>query len=189
MADIGKDQAINALKAAKRFIEGHKQTFSELKKGVEGLGAAMLCGLAEGRLAGDGSGHVQIAGVPVDLLAGGLALAGAATPYFGSYREDAGNFAAGLLGKYGGELGTQLGLTMRAKAGHPTQMALLPPGKALEINEWAKAHSKQVIEAPLAGYRIGMTGEFAPMVGAAPGALSPERMEAMIREAQAAQNQ
>ena len=101
--DMTLEQARQLANRAKKFIEEHKQTISELTKAGEAFAAPLALGLLEGRLANDGSGHVQIGGVPLMLLAGGVGAGAAASGYLDEYGTHAGNMAAGLLGSYGGE--------------------------------------------------------------------------------------
>lgn len=184
------DQARQLANRAKKFIEEHKTTIAELTKAGEAFAAPLALGLLEGRLAKDGSGHVQIGGVPLMLLAGGAGAGAAASGYLDDYGVHAGNMAAGLLGSYGGDLGRQLGMTMRAKAGQPTQMALLPPSKVVEIKAYAASKNIALVEAPLAGYRVGFTDQNLPSqyvtIGAAPAPLTAAQLEQMVREASGA---
>jgi hypothetical protein len=190
--NVGMAAVQRTLTAAKNFIGAHKQSVAEVTKGVEAFGAPLLVGLAEGRLANDGSGHVHIGGVPLTLGLGGLGLIGAASGYLDEYGTHCGNMAAGLLGSYGADLGRQIGLTMRAKAGKPIVAAMLPAARLLEIQEWA-TKNKVVVDLSGKGlYRVGITDQNLPSqyvtygTGAAPAPLTAAQLEQMVQEASAA---
>lgn len=181
------DQARQLANKARKFIEEHKQTIAELTKAGEAFAAPLAIGLLEGRLAKDGSGHIDVGGVPVMLLLGGVGAGAAASGYLDDYGAHAGNMAAGLLGSYGGDLGRQIGLTMRAKAGQPVQMGLLPPAKVVEIKAYAASKGVALIEAPLAGARVGYTDQALPSqfvtIGAQPQPLTAAQLDQMVRDA------
>lgn len=190
MADnMTLDQARALAVKAKKFMTEHKQTIAELTKAGEALGAPLALGLIEGRLAQDGSGHINIAGVPLMLLAGGLGAAGAASGYLDEYSVHAGNMSAGLLGSYGGDLGRKIGLKMRAKAGY--QIANMGPLSAADVQEiqayWAAKGITPKANAKDAGFRVGFTDQALPSqyvtIGAAPAPLTPAQLEQMVREA------
>jgi hypothetical protein len=190
--NVGMQAVARTLTAAKNFIGAHKQSVAEVTKGVEAFGAPLLVGLAEGRLANDGSGHVHIGGVPLTLGLGGLGLLGAASGYLDEYGTHCGNMAAGLLGSYGADLGRQIGLSMRAKAGKPIVAAMLPAARLLEIQEWA-TKNKVVVDLSGKGlYRVGITDQNLPSqyvtygAGAAPAPLTAAQLEQMVQEASAA---
>lgn len=189
---VTRDQVQRTLGQAKKMLIEHKQMISEVVKGGEAFAAPLLVGLAEGRLAKDGSGHVQIAGVPLNLLLGVIGVGAGASGMIDDYGVHAANMGAGLLGAYGSDLGRELGLGMRLNAGKPVQMGVLNPVKEAEIRAKATAAGKALPAlAPPAGVRIGwagdtFTGEFA--VGGAPGPLSAQALEDMV-EAAAAANQ
>jgi hypothetical protein len=186
-------QAVHrTLTSAKNFISAHKSSVAEVTKGVEALAAPLLVGLAEGRLASDGSGHIHVAGVPLTLGLGGLGLLGAASGYLDEYGVHAGNMAAGLLGSYGADLGRQIGLGMRAKAGKPIVGAMLPTARLVEIQTWAKANNVVVDLSGKGLYRVGLTDQNLPSqyvtygAGAAPAPLTAAQLEQMVQEASAA---
>lgn len=187
------EMAKRTLSAAKNFIVAHKQAVGEVVKGVEAFAAPMALGIVEGRLANDGSGHINVGGVPLALGLGGIGLLGAASGYLDEYGVHAGNMAAGLLGSYGGDLGRQIGLTMRAKSGKTIQTALLDEARLLEIRKWAETSKKPIasIEAPLSkAVRVGFTDQNLPSqyvtMGAAPAPLTAAQLEQMVQEASAA---
>lgn len=183
------DQARALAVKAKKFMTEHKQTIAEMTKAGEAFAAPLALGILEGRLAGDGSGHINIAGVPLMLAAGGLMAGGAASGYLDEYSTHAGNMAAGLLGSYGGDLGRKLGLKMRAKAGWDIpKMGILSKADEDEIRAYwtAKGITPKANKAD-AGYRIGFTDQALPSqyvtIGAAPAPLSAAQLEQMVREA------
>ena len=190
--NVGMQAVQRTLTAAKNFIGAHKSSVAEITKGVEALAAPLIVGLAEGRLATDGSAHINIGGVPLTLGLGGLGLIGAASGYLDEYGTHCGNMAAGLLGSYGADLGRQLGLTMRAKAGLPVQVAQLAPAKWADIQSWAQKKNVALKEAPVLGYRVGYTSQDLPSqyvtygAGAAPAPLTAAQLEQMVQEASAA---
>jgi hypothetical protein len=191
-SNVALDAVGRTLKQAKNFIVAHKQSVGEIVKGMEAFAAPLAVGLVEGRLANDGSGHVNVGGVPLTLGLGGLLLVGSASNYLDEYGVHAGNMAAGLLGSYGGDLGRQIGLTMRAKAGQPVQKAQLAPEKWAKLEEWSLKNQKALKEAPVAGYRVGLTDQNMPSqyvtygAGAAPAPLTSAQLEQMVAEASAA---
>lgn len=183
-------QAVHStLNKAKNFIAAHKSSVAEVTKGVEALAAPLLVGIAEGRLSPDGSGHVHIGGVPLTLGLGGLGMLGAASGYLDEYGVHAGNMAAGLLGSYGADLGRQIGLTMRAKAGKPIVAAMLPEARLLELRTWATANKVPLVETAPGKYRVGLTDQNLPSqyvtygAGAAPAPLTAAQLEQMVQEA------
>jgi len=189
MADhMTLEQARSMAIRAKKFIAEHKQTIAELTKAGEAFAAPLALGLLEGRLARDGSGHVNIAGVPLMLLAGGFGAAGAASGYLDEYGVHAGNMAAGLLGSYGGDLGRKLGIKMRGKAGYPILAGTLGKADVDEVVAYCTAKGvKPQVNLPDAGYRVGFTDQSLPSqfvtIGAAPAPLSAAQLEQMVREA------
>ena len=191
--NVGMQAVQRTLTAAKNFIGAHKQSVAEVTKGIEAFGAPLLVGLAEGRLANDGSGHVNIGGVPLMLGLGGLGLIGAASGYLDEYGTHCGNMAAGLLGSYGADLGRQIGLSMRAKAGKPIVAGILPTARLAELNEWAVKNKKPIVDVTAPGlYRVGYTSQDLPSqyvtygAGAAPAPLTAAQLEQMVQEASAA---
>lgn len=191
MADhMTLEQARSMAVKAKKFIAEHKATIAELTKAGEAFAAPLALGLLEGRLARDGSGHINIAGVPLMLLAGGVGAAGAASGYLEEYTAHAGNMAAGLLGSYGGDLGRKLGLKMRAKAGYQILAGTLGPADVQEIQAyWTAKGITPKANLADAGYRVGFTDQALPSqyvtIGAAPAPLSPEALKQMVAEASA----
>lgn len=190
--NVAMEAVGRTLKQAKNFIVAHKNSVAEVVKGMEAFAAPLAVGLVEGRLANDGSGHVNVGGVPLTLGLGGLGLIGAASGYLDEYGIHCGNMAAGLLGSYGGDLGRQIGLGMRAKASLPVQRAQLAPAKWADLEKWAIANQKQLKEAPVLGYRVGLTDQNMPSqyvtygAGAAPAPLTSAQLEQMVAEASAA---
>lgn len=188
MANVTMQAAERTLNAAKKYLQSHQATMREVVKGVEGFAAPMLLGIGEGRLANDGSGHVQIAGVPLSLGLGALGIAASAAGYLDDYGTHVGNMATGLLGSYGADLGRQIGLGMRLSAGKSIQPNLLDPIKQKHIETKLAAAGKPIPAlAPPAGVRVG---EAFPnqyyTLGATPGHLSAAQLEQMVREAAAA---
>ena len=193
MANLSIAAAESLLRRAKSKMIEHKHLVEDLVGAAESFSAPLLVGIAEGRLASDGSGAVQIAGIPLTL---GLGVAGAAISASGvadSYGAHIGNMSKGLLGAYGVELGRQLGLGMRLSAGKPIQQGILNPIKELSIREKAAKANK-----PLpAGYadgtnvRVGLTTGDMPSqyvtIGANPGALSEQQLVNMVQAAAQAQ--
>ena len=183
------EQARSMALKAKKFITEHKQTIAEMTKAGEAFAAPFALGLLEGRLAQDGSGHINLAGVPLMLLAGGAGAAGAASGYLDEYSTHAGNMAAGLLGSYGGDLGRKMGLKMRAKAGFIPNPGIFSESELKEIQAyWAqKKITAQANPVADRGYRVGFTDQNLPSqfvtIGAAPAPLSPAELERMVREA------
>lgn len=190
--NVAMDAVGRTLKQAKNFIVAHKSSVAEVVKGMEAFAAPLAVGLVEGRLANDGSGHVNVGGVPLALGLGGLGLIGAASGYLDEYGTHCGNMAAGLLGSYGADLGRQIGLTMRAKAGLGVQSAQLAPAKWADLQAWAAKNGKALKEAPVAGYRVGLTDQNMPSqyvtygAGATPAPLTTAQLEQMVAEASAA---
>lgn len=191
MADnMTLDQARALAVKAKRFMTEHKQTIAELTKAGEAFAAPLALGILEGRLAGDGSGHINIAGVPLMLLAGGVGAGAAASGYLDDYTAHAGNMAAGLLGSYGGDLGRKLGIKMRAKAGYQILAGTLGPADVQEIQAYwtAKGITPKANKADQ-GFRVGYTDQALPSqyvtIGAAPAPLTAAQLEQMVREASA----
>jgi hypothetical protein len=189
MADhMTLEQARSMAVRAKKFIAEHKQTIAELTKAGEAFAAPLAVGLLEGRLAGDGSGHINIAGVPLMLLAGGVGAGAAASGYLDDYTVHAGNMAAGLLGSYGGDLGRKLGLKMRAKAGYQILAGTLGEADVREVQAyWTAKGITPKPNAADAGYRVGFTDQALPSqyvtIGAPPAPLTAAQLEQMVREA------
>ena len=184
------EQARSMAVKAKKFIAEHKQTIAELTKAGEAFAAPLALGIFEGRLARDGSGHINIAGVPLMLLAGGLGAAGAASGYLEEYGQHAGNMAAGLLGSYGGDLGRKLGIKMRAKAGYQILAGTLGPADVQEVQAyWTAKGITPKANLADAGYRVGYTDQSLPSqfvtIGAAPAPITAAQLEQMVREAAA----
>jgi len=183
------DQARSMAIKAKKFIAEHKATIAELTKAGEAFAAPLALGILEGRLASDGSGHINIAGVPLMLLAGGVGAGAAASGYLDEYGQHTGNMAAGLLGSYGGDLGRKLGLKMRAKAGWIPLAGTLGPADMEEIRQYwtAKGITGKSNKVADQGYRVGYTDQALPSqyvtIGAAPAPLSAAQLEQMVREA------
>jgi hypothetical protein len=191
--NVAMEAVGRTLKQAKNFIVAHKQSVGEVVKGLEAFAAPLAVGLAEGRLANDGSGHVHVGGVPLTLGLGGIAMIGAASGYLEEYGVHCGNMAAGLLGSYGADLGRQIGLGMRAKAGKPIAAGMLSTARLAELNKWANDKGKTLgaLSAP-GEFRIGLTDQNLPSqyatygAGAAPAPLTSAQLEQMVAEASAA---
>jgi hypothetical protein len=188
MANVTMEQAKRTLNAAKTYLTKHKAMIGTVIQGVEGFAAPMLLGIGEGRLANDGSGHISLAGVPLSLGLGAIGIAAAASGWAAEYGSHVGNMATGLLGSYGADLGRQIGLGMRLKAGKAVQANLLAPAKEAEIRAKAAAAGKALPDpASAAGFRVG---ESFPnqyySLGATPGPLTSAQLEQMVREAAAA---
>jgi hypothetical protein len=191
--NVAMEAVGRTLKQAKNFIVAHKSSVAEVVKGMEAFAAPLAVGLVEGRLANDGSGHVNVGGVPLTLGLGGLGLIGAASGYLEEYGIHCGNMAAGLLGSYGGDLGRQIGLGMRLKAGKSIAAGMLSTARLAELNKWAKANSKVLGALTAPGeYRVGLTDQNMPSqyvtygAGAAPAPLTSAQLEQMVAEASAA---
>jgi hypothetical protein len=193
-------QAQRTLMAAKKYLTENKHLIGCVVQGVEALAAPLVLGIGEGRLAPDGSGHIQFAGVPLNLALGAIGTAAAASGYIPEYSSHIGNMAAGLLGSYGADLGRQIGLGMRLKSGHGVQQNLLDPVKEQKIRDAAaKETPARVLPAPGmdgigdkakpigASIRIGedFPNQYYTL-GAAPGQLTAAQLEQMVREAAAA---
>ena len=192
MANLSIAAAESLLRRAKSKMIEHKHMIGELVGAAESFSAPLLVGIAEGRLAADGSGAVQIAGVPLTL---GLGVVGAAISASGAadeYGSHLGNMSKGLLGAYGIELGRQLGLGMRLKAGKSIQQGLLNPIKAADIKTKMLAAGKTVApDAPNSNVRVGLIDPSFPSqyatIGANPGALSEQQLVNMVQAAAQAQ--
>lgn len=173
---------------AAKYVRENKHMIAEITKGVEGFAAPLLLGIGEGRLANDGSGHIQMAGVPLNLALGAIGVGASASGVLDDYGTHVGNMACGLLGSYGADLGRQVGLSMRLAAGKPVQANLLPPLKEADIR--AKALEKGVTLPPPATAKGVRIGEDFPnqyySLGASPGGLTAGQLEQMVREAAAA---
>lgn len=179
---LSEQQAVAVLNKAKRYLNESKQMVTDGMKAAVSFGAPLLVGLAEGRLAADGSGHVQIMGVPLNLGLGllcegvGVGLA--------KHLDGAGPFIAagggGLLGAAGSDIGRQLGLGMRLAAGMPVQQGQLKPAKEIAIKDKMAVQGKSPKLVPPAGVRVG--DAFAA-IGAAPGPVSADQLEAAVRAA------
>jgi hypothetical protein len=180
--NLSKDQMAKTYNQAKRFIGEHKHTINTLTQGVEAFAAPLVVGLGEGYFSPDA--RINVAGVPLQLGLGVLGLAGSASGYLDDYGTHAGNMASGLLGAYGAEIGREMGLTMRAKAGKPVKTNLLPANKLAEINASLAKQGKTLQAA------TGYTSQDLPSqyvtFGATPGPLSPAQLEQMVSEAAAA---
>ena len=166
--NIAGEAAERALKHARTWIEKHKSGLNEVVKAGEAAGLPFVIGLAEGRLAQDGSGHVEIAGVPVMLGAAALATVVAATGYTDEYGPHIGNAAAGCWGSFSGDAGRQIGLKMRAKAELPVQAAMLSQSALNEVNKYLLGKGKTLTAFTGAnqGARVGL--EQYAQVGEAP---------------------
>ena len=203
MANLSIAAAESLLRRAKSKMVEHKHMIGELVGAAESFSAPLLVGIAEGRLASDGSGAVQIAGVPLTL---GLGVAGAAISASGvadEYGSHIGNMSKGLLGAYGVELGRQLGLGMRLKSGKAIQPGVLNPYKEAQIAAaWLKENPtktpedfkhenfKKIGDIAYANTRVGLTGEIPSQyvtIGANPGALSEQQLVNMVQAAAQAQ--
>ena len=166
--NIAGEAAERALKHARTWIEKHKSGLNEVVKAGEAAGLPFVIGLAEGRLAADGSGHVEVAGVPVMLLAAAAGTVVSATGYLEEYGTHVGSAAAGCWGSFSGDAGRQIGLKMRAKAELPVQPALLSQSALNEVNKYLATKGKQLTAFTGAnqGARVGL--EQYAQVGAAP---------------------
>ena len=185
MANVDIKRTLNM---AKKYVMENKHMIGEITKGVEGFAAPLLLGISEGRLANDGSGHIQLAGVPLNLAIGAIGIAASASGYLDEYGTHVGNMATGLLGSYGADLGRQVGLGMRLNAGKEVQANLLPPLKEADIRAKALAAGKQLPEPAVPhGVRVGdgFPNQYYTL-GTSPGGLSPAALEQMVREASAA---
>jgi hypothetical protein len=168
--NIAGEAAERALKHARTWIEKHKSGLNEVVKAGEAAGLPFVIGLAEGRLAADGSGHVEIAGCPVMLLAAAAGTVVSATGYLDEYGIHVGSAAAGCWGSFSGDAGRQIGLKMRAKAGYAIQPALLSQNSLNEVNKYLGAQSPpkklELFTGANQGARVGL--EQYAQVGAAP---------------------
>jgi hypothetical protein len=151
--NIAGEAAERALKHARTWIEKHKSGLNEVVKAGEAAGLPFLIGLAEGRLAADGSGHVEVAGIPVMLLAAAGGTVVAATGYTDEYGPHIGSSAAGCWGSFAGDAGRQIGLKMRAKAELPVQAALLSQSALNDVNKYLAGKGKALV--PFAGANQG----------------------------------
>ena len=166
--NLSSAQIQRTMKHAKVWIEKHKAGIGEVVKAGEASGLPFIIGLAEGRLANDGSGHVAVAGAPVMLLAAGLGTVGAASGYLDEYGTHVGNAAAGCWGAFAADAGRQIGLKMRAVAGKNIQSALLTRAALDEVNAKLAKKNMTLKEAPVGGARVGVGVEQYANVGAAP---------------------
>lgn len=177
--NIAGEAAERALKHARTWIEKHKSGINEVVKAGEAAGLPFVVGLVEGRMAKDGSGHVEIAGVPVMLLAAAGGTVVAATGYTDEYGPHIGNAAAGCWGSFAGDAGRQIGLKMRAKAELPIQAALLSQSALNEVNKYLAGKGKQL--TPFAGTnqgaRVGL--EQYAQVGAQPQVFTTATLDAI----------
>jgi hypothetical protein len=167
--DIEIKSAHKALKSAKDWIEKHKRGINEVIKAGEATGLPFVIALAEGYGAQDGSGHVEIAGVPVMLIAAAGGTLGAATGWLEEYGAHVGSSAAGCWGAFAADAGRQLGLKLRAKAGKPIQAALLSQHALNDVNKYLAAKNMTLKASDVSkgqGARVG-TEQYA-QVGAAP---------------------
>lgn len=196
MANLSIAAAESLLRRAKSKMIEHKHLVGELVGAAESFTAPLLVGLAEGRLAADGSGAVQIAGVPLTLGLGVIGTAISASGAADQYGSHLGNMSKGLLGAYGVELGRQLGLGMRLSAGKAIQPGILNPYKEKQLlDKWLKANPGKTLEDfkrenfkdGLANARIGTTDMQFPSqlvtIGATPGALSEQQLVNMVQAA------
>lgn len=179
--NITSEKAERALKSAHDWITKHKAGINEVIKAGEAAGLPFVISLAEGRLANDGSGHVEVAGVPVMLLAAAAGTVGAATGYLDEYGPHVGSAAAGCWGAFAADAGRQLGLKMRAKAGLAIQPALLSQNALNDVNKFLAGKGLQLKAfVPTGehgqGARVGAAQEQYAQVGARPEVFTAERL-------------
>jgi len=168
MANIAVAKAQHALKRAETWIKAHKSGLNEVVKAGEAAGLPFVVALAEGRLANDGSGHVEIGGVPVMLLTAAAGTVISATGYADEFGPHIGSAAAGCWGAFAADAGRQIGLKMRAKAGLPIQAALISRHALDDVNKYLASKGLQLKAADTAGARVGGTQEQIMQVGAEP---------------------
>jgi len=177
--NIAGEAAERALKHARNWIEKHKSGLNEVVKAGEAAGLPFVIGLAEGRLAADGSGHVEVAGVPVMLLAAAAGTVVSATGYLDEYGSHVGSAAAGCWGSFSGDAGRQIGLKMRAKAELPVQAALLSQSALNEVNKYLAGKGKTLTAFSGAnqGARVGL--EQYAQIGAQPAPFTVATLDAI----------
>ena len=180
--NIATASAEKALKSAKAWITAHKAGINEVVKAGEAAGLPFVIALAEGRLANDGSGHVEVAGAPVMLLAAAAGTIGAATGWLDEYGSHVGSAAAGCWGAFAADAGRQIGLKMRAKAGKPVQAALLSQHALDQVNKYLAAKGQKLLPADITGKggqgaRVG-TEQYAT-VGGVPQVFDAARLDAI----------
>ena len=187
--DIQKAEASDMVQEAKRLYGKAERAKEELKRigsvligGLEAFAAPLLWGGIEGRFARDGSGHITVLGIPVNGGLGALFLVGGASGLLdevGPHIADAGK---GLAGGFGQDVGRQLGLAMRLKAGLPVVEGLLPPAKVTEI----KAHLSPESQKRLADaeyQRKAAVPDRGIRVGGAPQPWGPEVLTDLVEQA------
>lgn len=124
MADLAnrftswKDKAERALATVRTVREKAARPLEIGISSAEIQGAAFLTGLYKGR-----SGNPQVAGVPVDLVAG-LALIGVGIVMGGKTSDHLVNIGNGVSAAYTSQAGYGVGLDMAAKA-HNTTVAVI----------------------------------------------------------------
>lgn len=177
MANIPIEKAERALKSAHTWITKHKSGLNEVVKAGEAAGLPFVIALAEGRLAGDGSGHVEIGGVPVMLLAAAAGTVSAATGWLDEYGHHIGSAAAGCWGAFASDAGRQIGLKMRARAGLAIQPALLSDAALADVNKYllTKGLTLKAWDGKQ-GARVGRSQEQYAAVGGAPQVFTAERL-------------
>ena len=151
--NIAVQSAERALKSAKNWIEEHKKGINEVIKAGEASGLPFVVALGEGYLAQDGSGHIEIGGAPLMLIAAAGGTLGAATGWLKEYGSHVGSAAAGCWGAFAADSGRQLGLKMRAKAGKPVQAALLSQNALNDVNKYLASKNMQLKAADVTGAR------------------------------------
>ena len=180
---ISGEKAERALKHAGAWIAKHKSGLNEVVKAGEAAGLPFIIAAAEGYAAQDGSGHVEIAGAPVMLIAAAAGTVAAATGYLDEYGSHVGSAASGCWGAFAADAGRQIGLKMRAKAGKPVQAALLSQHALTEVNKYlaTKGQTLQLADTTAMphgqGARVG-TEQYAT-VGEQPRAFDAAALDAL----------
>jgi hypothetical protein len=185
--EVSRKEAEEYLEKAERkmrWVQRHqaemKHAAHELIGGVAAFTTPLMVGLAEGRLATDGSGHVSLLGVPMMFGAGAAGVLASASGVLGEIGPFIGDAGKGCLGSHGGDLGRQIGLGWRLSAGLPVQQGALAPAREKAIREKAAKDNKSLPPAAEpAGGRVGAEpqrlteAELANYVNQAPAAPPP----------------
>lgn len=131
-----KSRLANVQKQAEKATEKFVAT-------METTGAAFICGLVQGRT----GGGVELAGVPGELIAGGLLSVGSYLGVAGKHSDHLANLGNGCLAAYATTMGRGVGATWAEKAakGEPEQVEAqgsrrrMVRGAALSPQEMADA--------------------------------------------------
>ena len=154
--DVSRKEAEALLDKAERKWNAIKAHAAEIKEatyivvgGAIAFAAPFAVSLVEGRMAMDGTGRVTFVGIPVRFALGALGKLGAAVDAaMGNPLDVAGRLigeaGSGFLGSFGSDLGRDVGLGLRLKAGLNVAQGAITAARERAIREAATAKGKSL---------------------------------------------